>query len=604
MRSLPTTLVYLLFFLLPLAYWPTLIEAASLPRYFLISLLGAGSLLLWSISNSYQKFSFPPASWLILLLFSWAVFSLAWTPDPGNTLVRLSQWFAILLIMFLAMQFALSERKLSHLFIALLAGAAIAAVIGLGQYFGFNPLHLRLNPQHIASTFINRNHAANYFDFIPMLSLVGILTFRNRIQSWFAAGTLGLVIAYLWISKSRGSMLALFASLMFLALILWRIPEIRSLVAAGIRDRKKQLLLALSIPVLVWITPASDLAYTQNFKPLFNEADQSSKIRLALYINSIPAILDHPTKGLGYGGTRVGFLPYSSEYLPIVSRSEEVPVTELHNDFLQYFVELGVPGGVLLIGIVILVLFSGWQGLKSRQDKEQRLILLGCLLAIVASITHALVDFPLWLPASATMFWALIGIILILSQNNRVRTRVKLSDRYRALFLVIAIFGVLSTYLLYKPYFISNHDLYKSAYNLQRGNCIAARDAAEHGMQVFPPDFLLRRIYTEIYTACSFSPGQKMAAMNRILEIDPTILRARLTRAILLNEAGRIDHSVPELVTLATLLPHRPIAFAALGDAARQQNNLKIAEFYYRAALRHSPQYTYAINQLRTITQN
>jgi predicted Zn-dependent protease len=160
---------------------------------------------------------------------------------------------------------------------------------------------------------------------------------------------------------------------------------------------------------------------------------------------------------------------------------------------------------------------------------------------------------------------------------------------------------LLFSLFLYKPYLSANHDLYKAAYNLQHGQCVPAAAANLHGLETFPADFMLRGYLAEIYTACSFPAKQKFDLMNRILDADPSILRARLTRAILLNEAGRPGLAVPEFMAVATNLPHRPTAYAGLGDAARMQGELDKARFYYRAAIKRNPDYKYAIRRLNEL---
>ena len=86
--------------------------------------------------------------------------------------------------------------------------------------------------------------------------------------------------------------------------------------------------------------------------------------------------------------------------------------------------------------------------------------------------------------------------------------------------------------------------------------------------------------------------------MNRVLAYDPTNMRARLTRALLYSEANRPDLAIPEFQLVAETLPHRPIAYAGLGDSALQQGDRNKARFYYLAALKRKPDYKYVKKQL------
>jgi Tfp pilus assembly protein PilF len=89
--------------------------------------------------------------------------------------------------------------------------------------------------------------------------------------------------------------------------------------------------------------------------------------------------------------------------------------------------------------------------------------------------------------------------------------------------------------------------------------------------------------------------------MNRVIAADPSNMRARLTRAFLYNEAGRPELAIPEFEHIATILPHRPYAYAGLGEAAELQSETNKAIHYYQAALKRKPDYKYAQNQLMKI---
>ena len=62
--------------------------------------------------------------------------------------------------------------------------------------------------------------------------------------------------------------------------------------------------------------------------------------------------------------------------------------------------------------------------------------------------------------------------------------------------------------------------------------------------------------------------------------------------------ARSADLAIPEFQLVAETLPHRPIAYAGLGDSALQQGDKNKARFYYLAALKRKPDYKYVKKQL------
>ncbi len=593
-------------FVLPLAYWPTFFEAASIPRFLLIDFLafaGWGSLV-WREKTFSMRWH--PAGWLILTLASWSAISLTWTPDTGDARIALSQSIPALVLGLLGLQMA-DERILDRwLLPALLAGSGIAALIGIGQYFGYNPLGFRHVPGRIPSTFINRNHAANYFDFMIPLAFFATLYYKKANQHRIAALVLGLSITFVVLNGSRGSVLALVIGCMVLIFVCIRHRQLRQSLVSFLVARRMSLFLAILVPLVVISTshlvPEETHQQVWNTGLLHGKLDPSSQYRLAIYINSLPVLFDNPLTGTGIGGIRTGMLPYINAFMPLSFRTEDVALHELHNDYLQYLIELGIPGGLLFLAILGVTLRFGLVKIVPVQPASRQWLQYAFGFALLASATHSLVDFPQHLPTSASLFWLFAGIVLGLSPQSRQWTPVRQKTGLVRLTLGIASIGFLAIFLFFHiRQLLGNHALYEASLYLQKGQCVPAAKASKRGLATFPEDFILRTIHAQIYTACSFPPEQKLAEMNRLLLADPTNLRARLTRANLYNLAGRPDLAIPEFRIVAQSLPHRPTAYAGMGDAMRLLGKKARARRLYSAALKRKPDYLYVINRLKQL---
>jgi|GEM_PF-1175101 O-antigen ligase len=81
----------------------------------------------------------------------------------------------------------------------------------------------------------------------------------------------------------------------------------------------------------------------------------------------------------------------------------------VHNDYLQFLIELG-PIGLLLCLCWVLALFRlGWRLLRSPEQSEQRFLNLGIALACAALLIHSFVDFHLYQPAMLFLLGAYAG---------------------------------------------------------------------------------------------------------------------------------------------------------------------------------------------------
>jgi len=603
-RSLDNLAILLavLFFFLPLIYWPGFLEAASLPRYFAIGVIGALGLSLWAWA-AWRKclpIVWQCTFWLILAFFSWAAISTAWSPDAGTSLIDISQLAGMVILAFLGMQLATQPRFGSLLLPALLAGGLIAALIGVGQHFGFNPLNFRLNENNIASTFINRNHAAVYFDLILPLALIGIIYFRKTRYSFLSAATTSFSIAFLLVNKNRGSLLAFVIILLVFFLMLVTNKPLRQLITERLLINRRYLPIFLLVPLLVTLLPStSQQQATWNTSLLEQKVDSSTRIRLNAYINSLPIIAQQPLTGTGYGGFRMSFRPYATAIRPRSSLTENNVMGALHNDPLQYFVELGLPGFTLALLIFFTTLRSAWPTRDSGNNPDTKILKLGLGLAIVAVGVHACVDFPLRLPSSAALSWFYIGSLLGLAAKKP--QSITISPLLQKLLLGTGLGLLLFTFGFYSHYFQGSHNLYIATARIQKNDCPAAIAAIEHSFSAFSLNYVTQNRYAQIYTLCNLPVATKLQAMDLVLAYDPTNVRARLTRGALYLEQRNIIEAEKDLLYVVDILPHRPLAYLGLGDAAMQKHDYSAARHYYSAGLKRDPNNSYAQEMLHKL---
>lgn len=165
----------------------------------------------------------------------------------------------------------------------------------------------------------------------------------------------------------------------------------------------------------------------------------SAKSRLELY----QLAWSTTTFGLG-----IGYLTF--RYVLEVGRADVPSYGEssftyfVHNDYLQAMLELGLPGFVALVAIVVLALLTGRRLVRSKDEGswESLAVLAGvCTVAV-----HALLDFPLHIPLCLLLFGFGIGVLDHLSGS--VDRKVPAGQVQRLATLILAM-GV--TILLARP---------------------------------------------------------------------------------------------------------------------------------------------------------
>lgn len=129
-----------------------------------------------------------------------------------------------------------------------------------------------------------------------------------------------------------------------------------------------------------------------------------SSFRWEIYQTAWPGLAEHPWLGIGYHNFRYYFEAHK------VPPFLDGTLLFVHNDYLQFALETGLPG----LGLFLLLIAAVYgQLIKFRRQAmtEQRLPLILSAVAITSMLAHALVDFPFYIEILQAVFVAYLGII-------------------------------------------------------------------------------------------------------------------------------------------------------------------------------------------------
>ncbi|MEJ2441288.1 MAG: O-antigen ligase family protein, partial [Gammaproteobacteria bacterium] len=506
--------------IIPLLYWPPAFDAAGVPRQALLAVCAGLALTLYCIKPfRTSQVEWHPIIPLMLILLAWATLSYSWSVDTGSSQLWITQLASTIFLAVIASRLS-KEDVLDYIIPITLISASFAAVIAIGQSFGFNPLSFRLlHSSTPSSTFINPNYAANYFDLITPAALAFLLLqpTSSKFMRWLAATAFAATLSCLIICQSRGSWLGLFVELIALAFVCLRAPEFRKLFIAAVRRNSRPLIIALAIVAGIIYRPLYHPSKAPNAEKtesiLTMTADTSIMERLHVYQNALVGIADHPLLGVGYGAFIMGFSPYVDAVHP-TGVTKLSTYRFMHSDPLQMFFELGLPGGLLSLAIYFLAIAMCWRIIRSTADNQRRFLGMGLFLALIASGAHASVDFPLHLPTSAFYFWLWIGLVTGLYLHIFTPKIIRLPR----IMLVMAgtaglVFTVYST-PLYAGYLKANRDVFTAMQNAIHRNCDAVFRYSDKAMNEFGRDHYTRFWYAQVYTYCNAPAQKRLAAMN------------------------------------------------------------------------------------------
>lgn len=199
-----------------------------------------------------------------------------------------------------------------------------------------------------------------------------------------------LMLIALALTQSRSAYLAAAVALALILILRW--PRLRYVALA---------LIALGLVVLIQIGPRVVLDETSSGDAL-NGLDG----RLELWSRGLYAISDFPFTGIGIG-TFDRVIPV---LYPLFSIGPDIALGHSHNLLIQITVDLGLPGLIAYLALMLNVFALLIVTLRRRADALQWVLAAGALSGLVAMLIHGIFDVPLWNTKPAFLPWLLIAL--------------------------------------------------------------------------------------------------------------------------------------------------------------------------------------------------
>ncbi len=241
--------------------------------------------------------------------------------------------------------------------------------------------------------FVNRNHYAGFIGMLIPLTL-GLAFTRKKRERKILFGFFALIMAVsLFLSLSRGGIISFFAGITVFGLFLsWD----------KFRAKKSWTLTAFIFVLFLYllylgINPVIDRFY---------ETDITREARIAVWSETVNAFKDFYLTGSGLGTFINVFLFYSPEAIRSI-------YDHAHNDYLEFILEAGIIGTVLLLLFLFFFVRSivggSWAG-------RTGIFKISMLSSITTIAIHSIFDFNLHIPSNALMLSAVFGMAFAVSK--------------------------------------------------------------------------------------------------------------------------------------------------------------------------------------------
>ena len=326
--------------------------------------------------------------------------ALRMTAYPHDTVSLALQYFAYAMLCFLAGQTLLrgaQARTLTLIFSVY--GAALAGFALLQGISSNGKLYWMRRPRSggwIYGPYVNHNHYAGLMEMLVPIPLIVSLTrlAPPKVRA-VAAATAAVMVGTIFLSGSRGGMLAIFAELVILSTLLVKQKRgLRTAVGIGV-------FLAIVVGLLVWIGGAELSKRIATAGP--GHSELSSDIRSYINRDGLRMFLKKPVLGWGLGTFPIVYPEFRTFYTNFF-------VNEAHNDYLQLLVEMGLLGFATMLWFVVTVYSRALKKIKNWPSEMSGAVTLACVLGLSGILVHSAVDFNLEIPANAALFYVLCTI--------------------------------------------------------------------------------------------------------------------------------------------------------------------------------------------------
>jgi len=343
-----------------------------------------------------------PADFPIILLLLMTPITMTVTPLPQVTRLQILRLLSGVALYYAIVNWTQSLKRLQ----ILVLGAALSALflaLAAPLSVEWSAVKLLYAPSAIYSRFVvlvsDTVHpnvlAGNLIILLPIP--LAYLLFNWHEIGWLkriAATFLNLVIlSVIALTQSRGSWITFLVIILILLIMRWRWGWIGVVVVA-----------IVSIIAIFMLGPNT----------LLQEIVDETNIggingRIEIWSRAVFMLQDFPYTGIGMGtfsDAIENLYPFNPPIIGVVSHA--------HNLFLQVGIDLGIPGLISWLSILLLTIFISWQIFQRGKKQKNSLTIglgAGLLLSQVALIVHGLVEAVTWgMVRPAPVVWLLWGI--------------------------------------------------------------------------------------------------------------------------------------------------------------------------------------------------
>ncbi len=350
-------------------------------------------LLRYFLTLKKIKFTFSP---IVFVFFLWIIACTLSNLQSVDVLRGMAYLrghiFAWLLLIF-CLAFVGCKKQAYHLINLLMVWGAMLSIIQIVHIILKGDIIMTIVTKDIHLSWASSNYIAAFYVILIPIGISLVLAKTSPFYRLFLIANVLLMISALFLTASRGGVVALFAAV---PVLMWRYKNWKTFLAF--------LAFGIIIAVAIILNPSTKVIW----EGLVN-FDTSSSVfsRVGTWIESWRIFTAHPVLGVGIGSMHY----YVKNYYVLMTGNFEL--VKAHNLFLELLVENGIIGTLLfsiLIVFIFRILYKNCTSFKKGFDSS---LAWGMTAGIVAAIVHSMVEPTILNYSFGLLFWTIIGLAVL-----------------------------------------------------------------------------------------------------------------------------------------------------------------------------------------------
>lgn len=346
------------------------------------------------LCNDLKKFFKDSIVIFMLIVIVLMGVSTVYSVDRGLALQETIRFGTYIAILYYFVSEIDIKRDIKKIINFIYCSAFVVGIVGIVQYFTKIGIEVNTNGAlRIESTLGHPNSLGVYFVLLifPLIPL--ILGEKARIRKALCCLLLVIMVFNIGVCLSRNAWLALGSGIILLAIVYnWKILFGLIIAAVG-----------------ALLTPTLRQRLLEMGMSIFSDG------RIKHWAVAIEMFKDKPLTGVGNGNYVTLHAKYIEKYPQYIVLGEENFPT--HNSYLKVLSEVGIIGFIpfLLMHVLIVV-----RGIKVcyLYDNKYKGIVKGIVVSLVIFLQVNLLDNMWFVPKVTTIYWILVGIIMLLYRRK------------------------------------------------------------------------------------------------------------------------------------------------------------------------------------------